>query len=81
MMRATGTGISSDRLSPQRQAVPEFDTTAQGCRPATSVGGVLTGCGADIIVIGDPLKPEEPLVTGAPPVALRDIRQGSPTLR
>jgi len=35
------------RLSPQRQAVPEFETTAQGCRLATSVGGVLTGRGAD----------------------------------
>ncbi len=35
------------RLSPQRQAVPEFETTDQGCRIATSVGGVLTraGCG------------------------------------
>ena len=31
------------RLSPQRQAVPEFETTAQGFRIATSVGGVLTG--------------------------------------
>ena len=33
------------RLSPQRQAVPEFETTAQGCRIATSVGGVLTAHG------------------------------------
>jgi hypothetical protein len=49
------------RLSPQRQAVPEFETTAQGSRVATSVGGVLTGQGADIIVIDDPLKPEEAL--------------------
>jgi predicted phage terminase large subunit-like protein len=49
------------RLSPQRQAVPEFETTAQGCRIASSVGGVLTGRGADIIVIDDPLKPEEAL--------------------
>jgi predicted phage terminase large subunit-like protein len=49
------------RLSPQRQAVPEFATTAQGCRIATSVGGVLTGRGADIIIIDDPLKPEEAL--------------------
>jgi hypothetical protein len=39
--------------------VPEFETTAQGSRVATSVGGVLTGRGADIIVIDDPLKPEE----------------------
>jgi predicted phage terminase large subunit-like protein len=49
------------RLSPQRQAVAEFETTGQGCRLATSVGGVLTGRGADIIVIDDPLKPEEAL--------------------
>jgi hypothetical protein len=48
-------------LSPQRQAAPEFDTTAQGCRPATSVGGVLTGRGANVIIIDDPLKPEEAL--------------------
>jgi hypothetical protein len=32
-----------------------------GCRLATSVGGVLTGRGADIIIIDDPLKPEEAL--------------------
>ena len=53
--------LFSTRLSPQRQAVPEFETTQQGCRVATSVGGVLTGRGADIIVIDDPLKPEEAL--------------------
>jgi predicted phage terminase large subunit-like protein len=53
--------IFPTRLSPQRQAVPEFETTAQGCRIATSVGGVLTGRGADIIIIDDPLKPEEAL--------------------
>jgi predicted phage terminase large subunit-like protein len=49
------------RLSPRHQAVPEFETTAQGSRIATSVGGVLTGRGADIIVIDDPLKPDEAL--------------------
>jgi len=53
--------IFPTRLSAQRQAVPEFETTAQGCRIATSVGGVLTGRGADIIIIDDPLKPEEAL--------------------
>jgi predicted phage terminase large subunit-like protein len=53
--------IFSTRLSPERQAVPEFETTAQGCRLATSVGGVLTGRGADLIIIDDPLKPEEAL--------------------
>jgi len=41
--------------------VAEFETTAQGSRVATSVGGVLTGRGADIIIIDDPLKPEEAL--------------------
>jgi len=49
------------RLSPERQAVSEFETTRQGCRLATSVGGVLTGRGADMIIIDDPLKPEEAL--------------------
>ena len=49
------------RLSAQRQAVAEFETTQQGCRLATSVGGVLTGRGADLIIIDDPLKPEEAL--------------------
>jgi hypothetical protein len=41
--------------------VVEFETTQQGSRVATSVGGVLTGRGADIIIIDDPLKPEEAL--------------------
>src|SRR5215813_6405948 len=49
------------RLAPHRQAVQEFITTGQGYRLATSTGGVLTGRGADIILIDDPLKPEEAL--------------------
>ena len=44
--------VFATRLAPRHQAAPEFETTAQGCRIATSVGGVLTGRGADIIVIG-----------------------------
>jgi predicted phage terminase large subunit-like protein len=36
-------------------------TTQQGFRLATSVGGVLTGRGADFIIIDDPLKPDEAL--------------------
>jgi predicted phage terminase large subunit-like protein len=47
------------RLSPHKQAVQEFMTTQNGFRLATSVGGVLTGRGADFIIIDDPLKPEE----------------------
>jgi predicted phage terminase large subunit-like protein len=49
------------RLAPHRHAVQEFITTRQGYRLATSTGGVLTGRGADIIIIDDPLKPEEAL--------------------
>jgi predicted phage terminase large subunit-like protein len=45
----------------ERQAVHDFATTAQGTRMATSVGGVLTGRGADLIIIDDPLKPDEAL--------------------
>ena len=36
-------------------------TTARGYRLATSVGGVLTGRGADLIVIDDPMKPQDAL--------------------
>ena len=49
------------RLSSERQSVEEFMTTRQGFRLSTSVGGVLTGRGADFIIIDDPLKPEEAL--------------------
>src|SRR5229473_1006683 len=53
--------IFRTRLAAHRQAVQEFLTTRQGYRLATSNGGVLTGRGADIILIDDPLKPEEAL--------------------
>lgn len=51
----------STRLSPEKQAVQEFMTTQKGVRLATSIGGVLTGRGADTIIIDDPAKPEEAL--------------------
>src|ERR1700739_4646883 len=54
-------GIFATRLAAHRQAVQEFITTRQGYRLAASTGGVLTGRGADFIVIDDPLKPEEAL--------------------
>src|SRR5215510_1653878 len=37
----------------------ELVTTAGGSRYATSVGGTLTGRGADLIIVDDPLKAEE----------------------
>jgi predicted phage terminase large subunit-like protein len=44
-----------------RGAVHDFATTELGYRMSTSVGGVLTGRGANLIVIDDPLKPDEAL--------------------
>jgi predicted phage terminase large subunit-like protein len=54
-------GLFPTRLSSERQAVPEYMTTEKGFRMATSVGGMLTGRGADYIIIDDPLKPDEAL--------------------
>lgn len=54
-------GLFRTRLSPQRQAVQEFVTTAGGFRMATSVGGTLTGRGGDFMIIDDPLKPDQAL--------------------
>ena len=53
--------LFSTRLSPDKQSVQEFATTQYGYRLATSVGGVLTGRGADVIIIDDPLKPDQAL--------------------
>ena len=61
MTRPFYRALFATRLSPQRQSVAEFMTTALGFRLATSVGGVLTGRGADYLIIDDPLKPEEAL--------------------
>ncbi len=37
----------------------DLETTKKGMRYATSVHGTLTGMGGDIIIIDDPMKPEE----------------------
>jgi len=44
-----------------KQALGEFMTTQHGLRLSTSVGGVLTGRGADYIILDDVMKPEEAL--------------------
>lgn len=49
------------RLDPRKSAVNDFITTEGGGRMATSVGGVLTGRGADFIILDDPMKPDEAL--------------------
>lgn len=46
-------------ISAKRSASGDFETTARGGRLATSVTGTLTGRGGDIIIIDDPIKPEE----------------------
>ena len=61
MMSSWYRRIFPTRLAQNRQAVQEFVTTCQGYRLAISTGGVLTGRGADIIMIDDPLKPEDAL--------------------
>lgn len=49
------------RISNTRDTVSDFETTEGGYRFSTSVGGVLTGRGADLIVIDDPLKADDAL--------------------
>ncbi len=49
------------RISGERDAASEFETNEGGFRLSTSVGGVLTGRGADIIIIDDPLKADDAL--------------------
>ena len=44
-----------------KQAIGHLATTAGGKRYATSVGGTLTGMGADVIIVDDPMKPDEAL--------------------
>lgn len=51
--------LFATRLDPKKMAVNDFMTTKGGGRMATSVGGVLTGRGADFIILDDPMKPDE----------------------
>ncbi len=46
-------------ISSRRSAVHDFETTVGGGRLATSISGTLTGRGGSIIIIDDPIKPEE----------------------
>ena len=53
--------FAKTRLAAKRQALGNFETTAGGGRFSTSVGGVITGFGADFIIVDDPSKPSESL--------------------
>ena len=46
-------------LSSLKSAAYDFETTALGGRMAVSTGGGITGRGGDILIIDDPIKPDE----------------------
>jgi predicted phage terminase large subunit-like protein len=53
--------LFNTRLSRDRDTVAEFETAEGGYRLSTSIGGVVTGRGADVIFIDDPLKADDAL--------------------
>jgi len=53
--------FQNTRISRDKDTQTETMTTERGYRLATSLGGTLTGRGADLIVLDDPQKPEEAL--------------------
>jgi hypothetical protein len=60
------TAFPTTRIGSFKNTETEIELTARGFRLATSVGGTLTGRGGDIIIIDDPLKPDDALVVPAP---------------
>jgi predicted phage terminase large subunit-like protein len=53
--------LFATRLSAERNTVSEFETTEGGGRLSTSVGGVVTGRGGNVIIIDDPMKADDAL--------------------
>ncbi|WP_108681335.1 phage terminase large subunit [Methyloceanibacter sp. wino2] len=49
----------STRVSAAKDTELEVMTTARGFRYATSVGGTLTGRGGNLLIIDDPMKPQD----------------------
>ncbi|MGL4367357.1 MAG: hypothetical protein ACRCTQ_03655 [Brevinemataceae bacterium] len=49
------------RINPNKRTETEYETTRNGYRLATSVGGTLTGRGGNFIIIDDPIKPQDAL--------------------
>jgi predicted phage terminase large subunit-like protein len=54
-------GLFDTRLSKEHDAVSEYETTNGGVRFSTSISGGITGYGADILIIDDPLKATDAL--------------------
>ncbi|MBU3591194.1 phage terminase large subunit [Polynucleobacter sp. 78F-HAINBA] len=59
MQSAQYQSLFATRLNPHKSALHDFETTQSGGRRATSVGGALTGLGADFILVDDPTKIED----------------------
>jgi hypothetical protein len=59
MMSGFYQALFDTRLSPDKQAVGEFETTKSGYRLSTSINGMVTARGADIIIIDDPMKADD----------------------
>jgi predicted phage terminase large subunit-like protein len=51
--------VFQTRISQAKDTQQEFATTAGGYRFATSVGGTLTGRGGNIVILDDPMKPQD----------------------
>ena len=62
-------------MRPVKDTGTELVTTAGGSRYATSVGGTLTGRGADLIIIDDPLKAEDAMSEPAREAGDRLVRR------
>jgi predicted phage terminase large subunit-like protein len=54
-----GRVFAGTKVDPSKNTETEFITTERGLRLATSVGGVLTGRGGNIIIVDDPTKPSD----------------------
>ena len=51
--------VFGTRLSDERRAIEDFETTERGRRISTSMSGGITGRGAEVIVIDDPIKADD----------------------
>jgi hypothetical protein len=74
MMASWYRALFPTRLASARSPLQELVTTRGGFRLATSVGGVLTGRGADLIVIDDPLKPSDAMSERAARSSVTSLR-------
>jgi predicted phage terminase large subunit-like protein len=53
------------RISEAKDTELEVQTTGRGCRYTTSLGGTLTGRGGNLLILDDPMKPQDALSDSA----------------